>query len=165
MSLGNRLKLVRGQRTQKEFSEALGISKNTYAHYERDERVPDATLVAFICREYSINPAWFLTGEGPMQRGEEKVCSGDISPKFDKIDPLGDDLKWLVKLLDFFNEIEGSQFDNWWRAHMISIFFEVFLKLGRKAALDRVIMFCEGMRMKLNLGAGQSDDLQGRDNG
>lgn len=35
-----RLKALRGSRTQKEVSDSIGISQNTYASYEAGERIP-----------------------------------------------------------------------------------------------------------------------------
>lgn len=40
MTIGERLRELRGRRTQDEISKALEISKSSYAMYERDERVP-----------------------------------------------------------------------------------------------------------------------------
>ena len=40
MSIGKKLRELRGSRTQDEISKELGITKSSYAMYERDERVP-----------------------------------------------------------------------------------------------------------------------------
>ena len=40
MSVGKKLRELRGSRTQDEISKELGITKSSYAMYERDERVP-----------------------------------------------------------------------------------------------------------------------------
>ena len=40
MSVGEKLKTLRGERTQDEVSTSLGITKSAYAMYERDERTP-----------------------------------------------------------------------------------------------------------------------------
>lgn len=40
MSIGMKLKALRGQRTQKEVADKVGITKSALAMYERDKRVP-----------------------------------------------------------------------------------------------------------------------------
>lgn len=40
MSIGKKLKALRGSKTQKEVAVDLGITKSALAMYERDERVP-----------------------------------------------------------------------------------------------------------------------------
>ena len=40
MSVGKKLRELRGSRTQDEISKELGITKSSWAMYERDERVP-----------------------------------------------------------------------------------------------------------------------------
>ena len=40
MSVGERLRALRGERTQEEISKELGITKSSYAMYERGERTP-----------------------------------------------------------------------------------------------------------------------------
>lgn len=40
MNVGKKLRELRGSRTQDEISKELGITKSSYAMYERDERVP-----------------------------------------------------------------------------------------------------------------------------
>ena len=40
MSVGAILKNLRGNRSQKEIAEAIGITKSAWAMYERNERIP-----------------------------------------------------------------------------------------------------------------------------
>lgn len=40
MTTGDMLKELRGNKTQEEISKELGITKSSYAMYERNERVP-----------------------------------------------------------------------------------------------------------------------------
>lgn len=76
-SLGARLRHARGSISQKDFAIALGVATGTYQNYERDERLPDAALVA---RAVGLgwNANWLLTGEGPerleaLRRGAFRV--------------------------------------------------------------------------------------------
>lgn len=40
MTIGQKLKRLRGKRSQESISSAIGITKSSWAMYERDERVP-----------------------------------------------------------------------------------------------------------------------------
>ena len=40
MTAGEKMKKLRGNRSQEEIAKALGISYSSYSKYERDERVP-----------------------------------------------------------------------------------------------------------------------------
>lgn len=40
MSIGAKLKELRGDKTQEQVATAIGVTKSAYAMYERDERVP-----------------------------------------------------------------------------------------------------------------------------
>jgi len=66
MSIGKRLKVVRGNMTQADFAELLSVHPNTVARYERDERTPDAEYVERIYKRFNISPRWLLSGIGEM---------------------------------------------------------------------------------------------------
>lgn len=70
MTIGKRIKELRGQKTQAEFSRATGIPKNTLGRYERGEIVPGGDAVALLCKSLKVDPGWLLFGEGPMHRAE-----------------------------------------------------------------------------------------------
>ncbi|MDW7643407.1 MAG: helix-turn-helix transcriptional regulator [Desulfuromonadales bacterium] len=76
MTLGERLKKVRGGVSRDKFAPDTGISKTALVNYESDSRSPNADYlikVLEVCPEYS--PQWLLTGEGPMLRAEaESTC-------------------------------------------------------------------------------------------
>lgn len=73
--------------TQQEFSERVGVKRNTVAQYEMGRNPPNDTVVTLICREFNVNETWLRTGEGemfqPKSRNEElfefaaKVAEGD----------------------------------------------------------------------------------------
>jgi transcriptional regulator with XRE-family HTH domain len=61
--IGSRLARVRGGTSQGDFATRLGVHKNTYARWERDEREPSASDLAQLVRD-GWNANWLLTGEG-----------------------------------------------------------------------------------------------------
>lgn len=70
MSVGERIKLIRGSVRQDAFSVKVGVHLNTVGRWERDQSTPDAADLNKILAAYpDINPTWLLTGEGEMRRG------------------------------------------------------------------------------------------------
>jgi len=51
-------------KTQDEFAEILGLSKNFISLIENGKREPSDRTIKDICRELSINEQWLRTGEG-----------------------------------------------------------------------------------------------------
>jgi len=70
MTLGARLKLIRGAAKQKEFADTIQCPLSTYARYEQGKSIPDADLLKLVCEKYQINIEWLVFGSGPMHRGE-----------------------------------------------------------------------------------------------
>ena len=52
MSIGKKLKALRGMKTQKEVAEQLKITKSALAMYERDERIPRDEIKVRIAEYY-----------------------------------------------------------------------------------------------------------------
>jgi len=80
MTLGHRIRQIRGDESQDAFANRLNINKNTLGFYERDERTPNATFVADICKQECIVTDWLLYGEGPMRRGETAPAAASPAP-------------------------------------------------------------------------------------
>lgn len=55
MSVGERLRALRGERTQEEISKELGITKSSYAMYERGERTPRDEVKVRISKYYGVS--------------------------------------------------------------------------------------------------------------
>lgn len=68
--MGERIKELRKflGLTQQEFSEKIGVKRNTVAQYEMGRNPPIDTVITLICREYNVNETWLRTGEGEMFR-------------------------------------------------------------------------------------------------
>jgi transcriptional regulator with XRE-family HTH domain len=64
-TIGQRLKWVRGSRTQVEFAQELDISTPALQKYELNESVPGGLALAKLA-EKEINVNWILTGKGSM---------------------------------------------------------------------------------------------------
>lgn len=65
-TLGERIRFLRGEESQAEFAERVGIAKGSVGGYENDKNSPSADAVLKICLSYDISSDWLLKGEGPM---------------------------------------------------------------------------------------------------
>lgn len=82
--MGERIKQLRQAlgMTQQEFADHLHIKRGAVANYEVGRNASD-TVIAMICREFSVNERWLRTGEGEMflQRStEDEIAAfmGDV---------------------------------------------------------------------------------------
>lgn len=68
MTLGERIRLVRGEHPQREFAKMVEVSQSSYSVYEQGQRAPDALTLRRICEATKVNPEWLLMGTGPMYK-------------------------------------------------------------------------------------------------
>lgn len=66
MTLGERLRFVRGAESQKAFAAALGVHENTVSNAERRNSATQEYLLR-IADERNVNLHWLLTGRGTMR--------------------------------------------------------------------------------------------------
>jgi len=66
VTLGERLRLVRGTESQKVFAAALGVHENTVSNAERRNSATQEYLLR-IADERNVNLHWLLTGRGTMR--------------------------------------------------------------------------------------------------
>jgi len=69
VTLGERLKLVRGATSQRAFAAELSIHENTVANAERRNSATQEYLLK-LAEARNINLHWLLPGHGPMRVGE-----------------------------------------------------------------------------------------------
>ncbi len=80
-TIGERLKIVRGEHSQAVFSKRLGIPQSTLSNYESGRNKPDFDLIDKICCDFGVNVEWFLFGRGPMlkeQPGQEANSASTV---------------------------------------------------------------------------------------
>ena len=55
MSIGAKLKELRGTKTQQEVADGIGITKSSLAMYERDERIPRDEVKIRIAKYFGVS--------------------------------------------------------------------------------------------------------------
>lgn len=63
VSLGKRLKTLRGKRTQEDVSKWLGVQRASYSHYECDHVEPSLTTLVKIADLYQVSTDYLLGRE------------------------------------------------------------------------------------------------------
>lgn len=61
--LGNRLRLLRKDKTQKEFASQYGIPQGTLSKFERGKLEPGIDFLTEVSRREDVSINWILTGE------------------------------------------------------------------------------------------------------
>ena len=69
MTIGERLKRVRGGLRQQDFAKKIGAPKSTVSRWERGDQTPSYEALNAILEAFpEVNPSWLVTGEGPFMR-------------------------------------------------------------------------------------------------
>ena len=98
MSIGERIRFLRKdvlKKTLEEFGECLGVKKNTLSTIENGKGNVTEQMRRSICREFSINEQWLLTGEGSIF--PEKTKSAEIAEFINQLSM--DDDSFKTKLI------------------------------------------------------------------
>jgi len=64
-TLGDRLKILRGNISQATLADRLGIPQTTWSNYEKNKNKPDFALIDQLCIEFKVGADWLLFGRGP----------------------------------------------------------------------------------------------------
>jgi transcriptional regulator with XRE-family HTH domain len=76
-----RIRLLRGDISQKDFAQLVGVNINSLRHYEKGVRRPNVDIVVNICRHTGASPDWLILGEGPMRRHDRSTVSVPVDGK------------------------------------------------------------------------------------
>ena len=69
-TLGERLKFLRGECSQSDFSAKLCIPQTTLSRYERNKSQPDLEFIRQFCDAFAVSVVWLVAGRGPVRREE-----------------------------------------------------------------------------------------------
>lgn len=135
MTIGERIKELRGTIPQDEFSKRIEVHKNTVGRWERGERSPDSADLNKILTTFpDINPTWLLTGEGEIRRGKGAVVG----------EALDEDLLEAVleAVEEYLDHVEGS-LKPAKKAKLVAVLYDMFFaeedKTVDKATVLRLV--------------------------
>lgn len=73
IKFAERMKMLRGQRTQMEMASYLNVTQTAYAYWETGKRQPKLDLLAFICQRMNVSADWLLGLNDLPQRPEPSI--------------------------------------------------------------------------------------------
>jgi transcriptional regulator with XRE-family HTH domain len=83
MTLGQKIRSIRGDRTIANFVEGYGICPNTLMNYEAERRKPDAEFLTRICEREGVEPNWLL--------GINETCGQGVQYKRSVLEMVADE--------------------------------------------------------------------------
>jgi transcriptional regulator with XRE-family HTH domain len=63
MSIGERIKQLRGTKSREVFGREFDKNRNTIQRYENDTNPPDGAFIAELCRSYKVSTDWLIYGK------------------------------------------------------------------------------------------------------
>ncbi|MFB9827786.1 helix-turn-helix domain-containing protein [Lederbergia wuyishanensis] len=101
--LGERLKSLRGKRTQEEVANLLGLSRARYSHYENNRVEPDTEILNKLADFYNVTTDYLLgrtINPDPIRKDEEVESllyyKNKIVSEFPDIDLMFKDMETLT---------------------------------------------------------------------
>lgn len=124
--LGNRIRQLRGNKSQQNYAKLLNISPRALFSYEVEDRIPGADLVVRICANSGASFKWLLTGEGPMFESDAKNTTASKGVIIN-IDP-------AVQLVNEALEETGMELNEIQKKAIVDIVREELLSKTKKIA-------------------------------
>ncbi|SHI59715.1 helix-turn-helix domain-containing protein [Halodesulfovibrio aestuarii] len=70
MKIADRIRKIRGNLSQREFADRIGINMNTLRAYEKGRSLPPSEVLENICLNFDASPSWLLLGIESERRQE-----------------------------------------------------------------------------------------------
>lgn len=75
MTIGDRFRLLRGNRSQPEFAALIGSTKQNISKYEMNSMMPGGDVLLRMAQTLNVNINWLLTGDGSQFTNDISVPS------------------------------------------------------------------------------------------
>lgn len=158
VTLGARIRLIRGQLSQKARADVLGVAVSSYQHYERGERSPDAAFLARLGAE-GWNVHWLVTGDG-HQRFDTVSSAGADASQAMSLDR--ETLARSMRVLELALELARVEVGPTTKAMMVADVYQHLLSHGFDG--DRLFVVTQDLKRRLqdiqagrNAGTGETD--------
>jgi transcriptional regulator with XRE-family HTH domain len=132
MTIGERIKEVRGSLSRDVFAEQMGVVRNTVQRYEMYGTRPHIDFIESICKAYKINADWLIFGKGPKYTDQLPVAEVDQ-----------DTLIAVISSLEEALEANNKKMEPDKKAEVIAMLYEIITEEERRgegvATLGRLI--------------------------
>lgn len=96
--------------SQSEFAQKLNVSQAAVAQWEKGVKVPSASIVLLIAKEYGVNDKWLESGDGDMKRDFRDVQREIALAMFQQLSD--DDQKAVNDVLEYYIKYGKSPYSN-----------------------------------------------------
>lgn len=122
-TIGQRLREIRGNTSQKDFANQFRISVSKYQRIEKGTTAPDADFLKDILSIYpNISLRWLISGKGT--KNEELATPVDI-------ELLGNIIAAVNKQLEVY-DIKSTNFEDQSKGRVIALLYELFVMRKRE---------------------------------
>ena len=83
--------------TQQKFADRLGLKRQTIAAYEIGNIEPSESTLLLICKEFSVNKEWLITGKGETFDIPEDEVAAVVSDLLEEDNPFYDLIVGIMK--------------------------------------------------------------------
>jgi SOS-response transcriptional repressor LexA len=116
-----RLKLLRGTQSQKEFAGRFGMEPNTYAYIEKYGKKLSLNLLYLLAKVEGVNINWLLTGQGEAHEISitQSICEIPVVARVHAGDPtiIYDESPTEINLTGVFVEVSGDSMEPTFQNH------------------------------------------------
>jgi transcriptional regulator with XRE-family HTH domain len=110
MTIGDRIKIIRGKLSQKEFAQKIDPKKKSVTEWESGVAMPGAASLESIHRVFGVNINWLLTGEGDryikLEESENRPALQEETLEYQKsTSTLGKAVDMLATVLNSGNQV------------------------------------------------------------
>jgi len=89
--MGKRIAFLRGELSQADFAERLGVSRNTLSRYENGTSIPSADFLQLLVTAFGVDANWLLLGVGEPPKPELDAREAILVDHFRHCDERGKD--------------------------------------------------------------------------
>jgi len=108
MSIGDRIKMVRGTLTQKQFALKIGAGQRSIYSWEVGHAAPGAKSLEAIHRVFGVDIHWLLTGEGERYIKKDDSQENDLPQAHESLAEYSADAPGLGQAVEMLATILGS---------------------------------------------------------
>ena len=72
-TLGDRIKILRGSLTQRQFADKIDIPATTLGNYEKNKSELNFATIDLFTKTFGINTDWLIFGRGPMHSSDTPI--------------------------------------------------------------------------------------------
>lgn len=98
-TLGERIKMLRGESSQQDFADKLSITRQYVALLESDKRDPSPLLMDSLCQKFQVRREWLEFGDEPMELKDMANADADLAAVLRAMTGKSESKKQLLRII------------------------------------------------------------------